>query len=200
MLALLSVDYVLYFFLPFAAALSKFSFTLNFTILLIKSKGIGLSKGGTTSKACRPSGATGVGRHRCLSNAPLLHQTKAVLLIALPMLACCLILLVDSRRCTFSVEFKQDIAISRGIAGQSHCQGAQLRVVYEVSPPSNKVGSHLPSHSRGEHRRWLPDHSHRGSWTFHPSTWVMASNCQSASGSLLEVIIERHGIPWLVPR
>ena len=41
-------DNVLYFFFPFAAALAKFSFTLNFTILLIKSKGMGLSNGNLT--------------------------------------------------------------------------------------------------------------------------------------------------------
>jgi hypothetical protein len=36
---------VLYFFLPFASALSKFSASLNFTILSIRSNGIGLSNG-----------------------------------------------------------------------------------------------------------------------------------------------------------
>jgi hypothetical protein len=39
---------VLYFFLLFASALAKFSLTLNFTIRLIKSKGIGLSSGNLT--------------------------------------------------------------------------------------------------------------------------------------------------------
>ncbi len=39
---------VLYLFFTFASALSKFFFTLNLTILLIKANGIGLSKGNLT--------------------------------------------------------------------------------------------------------------------------------------------------------
>ena len=40
--------YGLYFFFPCASAPARFSFTLNFTILLIRPKGIGLSSGNFT--------------------------------------------------------------------------------------------------------------------------------------------------------
>ena len=47
-LPILGIGVILYLFFRFASALCKFSFTLNFTILLIRSKGIGLSSGNLT--------------------------------------------------------------------------------------------------------------------------------------------------------